>query len=337
MNAARSLVGPELTRLRIGFAGIGVSLALGFVGYQLVTDATPFDALYMTVITISTVGFAETFELGDGGRVLTIGVILTGVVSLTIVAISSAELIVEGHLQKAVEGRRMERRIDALRGHVIVCGFGRVGVHVAEELADNDAAFIVVDNDPDKLAMIEEAGMLHVGGDATEEHVLDAAGLDHARAVVAAVNSDADNVLITLTVKGVAPATEVIARAKLDENESKLLRAGADRVIAPTTIGGRRIAQLLTRPVVAKFLDLLSTGAVDMMLEEIPVGENSDLAGGTLRDGAIRERWSCTVVAVRSGDELDSHPSADRSLSAGDVIVVMGAEESVARMRASYA
>lgn len=334
--AARSLVGPELTRLRIGLLGIAVALLFGFVGYQLVADASAFDALYMTVITISTVGFAETVDLGTGGRVLTMGVIVTGVVSLSIVAISSAEILLEGHLRRAVEGRRMERAIEALRGHVIVCGYGRVGVHVADELSENGADFVVVDNDPEKAVRLSAEGTLHIVGDATEEHVLEAAGLDRASAVVAAVNSDADNVLITLTAKGLSPGTEVIARTKLDENEGKLLRAGADRVIAPTTIGGRRIAQLLTRPVVADFLDLVSATGVDIYLEEVPVAASSDLADQTLRDAAIRERYNCTVVAVRTDGRLDVHPTPDQRLAVGDVVVVMGDDDAISEMRARY-
>ena len=337
MVSARALVGPELTRLRIGFVGIAISLTMGFVGYQLVSDAGPFDALYMTVITISTVGFAEIFEFGRAGRVLTMGIIFTGVVSLSIVAISAGEIIIEGHLRRAVEGRRMERTIARLRGHVIICGFGRVGIHVAEQLAEDGLDFVIVDTDTEKLARVDADGWLHVTGDATEEHVLEEAGLAHARAVVAAVNSDADNVLITLTAKGLTPDATVIARAKLDENEGKLLRAGADRVIAPTTIGGRRIAQLLTRPVVANFLDLVSTGGVDLQLEEVPVTAASDLVGKTLRDGAIRERHACTVVAVRSNGVLDAHPTPDHELREGDVIVVIGAEDAIASMRADYA
>jgi voltage-gated potassium channel len=290
----------------------------------------------MTVITISTVGIGEIIDLSTGGRVLTMGVILTGVVSLSIVAISSAEMLLEGHLRRAVEGRRMERAIEALRVHVIVCGYGRVGVHVDNELSQNDASFVVVDNDPEKATRLAAEGALHIVGDATEEHVLEAAGLEHATAVVAAVNSDADNVLITLTAKGLSPGTQVIARTKLDENEGKLLRAGADRVIAPTTIGGRRIAQLLTRPVVADFLDLVSATGVDIYLEEVPVAASSDLAGQTLRDAAIRERFNCTVVGVRTNGHLDVHPAADQRLAAGDVIVVMGDDDAISSMRAQY-
>lgn len=338
MKPTRSpIFGPELTRLRLGLAGIGLALTLGFVGYQVVADASPFDALFMTVITISTVGYEEHVVLDDAGRWLTMAVILTGVIGVSIAAVSIAELLFEGHFRRAIEGRRMQRAIEGLRNHVIVCGYGRVGVHVASELQENGTAFVVVDNDPEKLARLEQSGHLYVSGDATEEHVLEDAGLDAATAVVAAVNSDADNVLITLTAKGLSPGTQVIARTKADENEGKLRRAGADRVIAPTTIGGRRIAQLLTRPVVADFLDAVAAGGVDILLDEVPVRAGSDLADRTLREGEIRHRYRCTVVAVRSDEGLDTHPSPDRRLKPGDVIVVMGDDDAIEAMRRDYA
>jgi voltage-gated potassium channel len=203
-------------------------------------------------------------------------------------------------------------------------------------LANNGAPFVIVDNDPDRVAGMESVRYFFIDGDATEEHVLEAAGLDRARAVVAAVNSDADNVLITLTAKGLNPGVEVIARTKADENEGKLRRAGADRVIAPTTIGGRRIGQLLTRPVVADFLDRVAAGGVDILLDEVPVRGGTDLAGKTLRDVGIRQRYDCTVVAVRSGAEMDTHPDPDRRLIDGDVLVVMGDEDAIDRMRSDY-
>lgn len=328
--------GEELRRLRLGLFGLLVALSIGFVGYQLVEDASPFDALYLTMITVSTVGFGEVIELSTPGRIVTMAVILTGVASLSLAAVSAAEFVVEGHLQRAIQGRRMQRAIDDLRDHIIICGYGRVGVHVADALLQGGAKFVVVDDNPDRLADLIETGRLYVSGDATEEHVLEEAGLAKARAVVAAVNSDADNVLITLTAKGLFPDVEIIARVKVDENEGKLRRAGADRVIAPTTIGGRRIAQILTRPTVSDFLDQMQAGSVDILLDEVKVRKGSDLDGVTLRDAAIRQRYSCTVLAVRHGDQLDTHPSPDDPLHVGDVVVVMGAEEDVTRLRETY-
>ena len=175
-------------------------------------------------------------------------------------------------------------------------------------------------------------------GDATEEHVLQEAGIESARALVACVDSDASNVLVTLTARGLRHDLIIIARAKADENEPKLTRAGADRVIAPTTIGGRRIAQLLTRPVVADFLDALGPGGIEYTLEEVPVRAGGPLENNTLRAAEVPERWGCTVLAIRRARDgvLETHPALDASLAAGDVLVVLGSENDAAAMHAAF-
>lgn len=330
------LLGSEQRRVRIGLAGVAFTLLLGIFGYQVVADLDLIDAIYMTVITISTVGYGEVVPLDSAGRALTIVIILVGVLSVSFAAVSAAEFVLEGHLRRAIEGRRMTKSIDQLAGHVIVCGYGRVGVHVVAELQSSSAEVVVIDSDPEKVERLAAQQIRHVVGDASEEQVLAAAGLERASAVVAAVNGDADNVLITLTAKGIRPDVTVIARAKLDENERKLKRAGADRVVAPTTIGGIRIAHVLTRPTVADFLDRMAGGAVDVLLEEIPIREGADLAGVLLRDAQIRERFGGTVVAVSGSGGLVPSPAADTMLAPGDVLLVLGPEDAMHLMREHY-
>lgn len=322
-------------RFRIALTIYGFVILTGFVGYQVFERLTPLDALYMTVITVTTVGFREVEPLDVPGKIFTIFLIVAGVVSATYAALSAAEYFIEGHFRREIERRRMERKIGGLSGHVIVCGFGRVGRHLVRELDRERQDFAVVDNDPRKIEELRQLGHLIIAGDATAEHVLEDAGLRRARALVAAVNSDADNVLITLTAKGLNPHLTVIGRAKADENEAKLRRAGADRVIAPTTIGGHRIAQLLTRPVVTDFLDALGPGGIEYTLEEVPVVGGGPLEGHSLRDAAIRERYGCSVLAVWHPDRhgIDLHPAVEYVLQPGDVLVVLGSEVDVAAMR----
>lgn len=329
---------PELRRLQFAAAAFVVVVVSGVIGYQLVEGLGPLDALYMTVITITTVGFRELVEPSTAGKLLTMALIVAGVGSASYGALTAAEFVVEGHLRNYVERRRMRREIERLDGHVIVCGFGRVGRHLASQLARDGMPFVVVDTRPEIARELEELRFPHLVGDATAEHVLEEAGLARASVLVAGVTSDADNVLVTLTAKGLAPDLTVIARVKADENERKLRRAGADRVISPSTIGGRRIAQILTRPIVAEWLDGISDGGVDYTLEEIPVRPGSELDGNTLRGAELRERFGCTVVAIRPAAEadLDTHPSADRRLESGDVLVVMGSEADVTGMRDRY-
>jgi voltage-gated potassium channel len=329
---------PELRRLRVA-AGLFLAVIFtGFLGYQVIEGISPLDALYMTLITVTTVGFGEVADFGLGGKILTIGLIVAGVGSATYAAVTAMEFVVEGHLKRYLERRRMHRELDELQDHVIVCGFGRVGRHLADQLAAEGDRFVVVESDDVKVTVLDELGYKHVRGDATEEVTLHAAGLERCRALVACVNSDADNVLITLTAKGLSPDTNVIARSKAEENEAKLRRAGADRVIAPATIGGRRIAQILTRPVVADFLDGTGLGSVDYSLEEVPVRDGSMLATCTLREAGVRERFGCTVLGIRKADsgQLVKHPQAEDRLEAGDVLVVMGSETDVSRMREQF-
>lgn len=326
-------------RVRMALTAYLLVLLIGVFGYQVLQNVSFLDALYMTIITVTTVGFREVVEPDGIGKVFTILLIVGGVASATYAAFSLGEFVVEGHFRRIIERRRMERKIADLDQHVIVCGFGRVGRHLAAELLREGVPFVVVDDNDEKIEEVESLDYLFVNGDATEEHVLEEAGLDAASAVVACVNTDADNVLITLTAKGMRPPLTVVARVKADENEAKLLRAGADRVIAPSTIGGKRIAQLLTRPVVADFLELVgAAGGLEYSFEEVPVKEGSELDGSTLREAAIRERFGCTVLGIRHTDQekVDTHPSAETELQAGDVLIVIGSEEDVAGMRARF-
>ncbi|MDX1658182.1 MAG: potassium channel protein [Nitriliruptorales bacterium] len=335
---SRTAPPPELRRLRIAVVGFFTVLLIGFFGYQLIEGVSPLDSLYMTIITVTTVGFREIVEPSTAGKVLTIGLIAAGVGSASYAAVTAAEFVVEGHLGRFIERRRMQREIAELDRHVVICGFGRVGRHLADALADDGAPFVVIENDPGKLAELEALEYHHVEGDATQEQVMHDAGIERARAVAAAVHGDADNVLVTLTAKGLNPGAVMIARAKADETEEKLRRAGADRVILPATIGGKRIAQILTRPVVADFLDGIGAGATDYTLEEVPIEVGSELAGETLREAAIRDRYGCSVLAIRhgEGDRLDTHPSADTVLEPGDVIVVVGSDDEVVAMRRRF-
>lgn len=322
-------------RLRIA-AGVAVAvLVVGVVGYRLLEGLSLVDALYMTVITVTTVGFREVTAPGTAGKLFTIGLILAGVASASYAAVTAAEFVVEGHLRRIIERRRMDRRIAALRGHVIVCGYGRVGRHLVDELGREGMEFVVVDHATGKVQEAAANGFHYVEGDATEEDVLAEAGLAHARAAVACVNADADNALIALTAKGLRPDLLVVGRVKADENEAKLRRAGADRVIAPTAIGGRRIAQLITRPVVSDFFDALGGSAIEYSVEEVPVAADGPLVGHTLRQAAVRERYGCSVLAIRHVEDgtIDTHPDADAMLHAGDVLVVMGTQHDIAAIR----
>ena len=262
-------------------------------------------------------------------------VIILGVGSITFMLVSGLDFVLEGHLEDLLGRRRMDRDLARLNNHTIVCGFGQVGRHVALSLIDDGEPAVVVDVDAGRVESARAQELLAVEGDAAQEDTLARVGIASARAVVACVHDDADNVLISLTAKGLNPGTFVIARIKRDENEAKVRRAGADRVIAPAAIGGRRIATLVTRPGVVDFLDVVTHGTEeDLVLEEVVVLAGGPLVGWSLRQLQMRQRHGLTVLAVQSGGRsTNTHPHPDTRLSAGDVPVVIASRKALTELR----
>jgi voltage-gated potassium channel len=310
-------------------------LVFGTLGYMLLGDATVLDALYMTVITVAAVGYSESIQLEGSARLFTLLVILLGVGSITFAVVSALDFVLEGHLEDLLGRRRMDRELARLEHHTIICGFGQVGRHVAIHLADQQSPLVVVDVDDERAEAARSYDMLAIEGDATQEDVLQRAGIDTARAVIACAEQDADNVLICLTAKGLNSDAFVVARIKRDENEPKVRRAGADRVIAPAAIGGRRIAALVTRPGVVDFLDVLTRGTdEDLVLEELVVLPDSALDGRSLRELELRERHGITVLAVQAEGRLtNTRPEPDTVVHAGDLLVVLAGRDALDHLR----
>lgn len=230
----------------------------------------------------------------------------------------------------------MYKVIDELDDHVVVCGYGRTGRQVVDRLAREGFQYVVVEHDARKASVLEATGAPHVIGDATIDATLSEAGIARARAVVAAVHADADNVMIALSARGLAPAATVLARSRTVENEVKLHRAGADHVVTPASIGGSRIAQLLARPTIAAFLDRLGDDGTDFTLEEVRV--RRELDGQSLGSAELPERFGCTVLAIQHRDgTLEVQPSRDAVLHVGDMLIVMGGEEDVTLLRGGKA
>ena len=321
-------------RRRLAWAvGLGAGvLAVGTCGYLLIEHWSFLDALYMTVITVGTVGFTEVHPLSSAGRVFTIFLIFAGIGVLGFAFSQLIEFVVEGHLTDILEVRRMEKRLATLQNHTIVAGLGRVGSVVAQALADERAPFVVVDADADAVDLAREAGWLLVHGDATQEEVLLAAGVMRASSIVTALSGDAENLYVTITARSLNPSIFIVARASHESTEPKLKTAGANRVITPNVIGGRRMASMVLHPTVADYLDLV-TGAhgVEFRLQEVELTEGSSYAGRSLSDAGLRETTGAQVVAIVNPDgTVDANPMAATVMRVGQRLVVVGSVDQVA-------
>lgn len=311
-------------------------LGAGTLGYTWIEKWSPLDSLYMTLITIATIGYGETHPLSDGGRVFTILLILT---SLGIAAYSFtkvAQFVIEGEFHHFIRGRRMDKRIAELSGHVILCGGGSTGRCVAEELIKTRRPFVVIERDPELLEHTRRLGDFpFVQGDATEDETLKMAGVDRAVGLIAGLPEDKDNVFVVLTARSLNPRLRIVSRVSEEENADKLKKAGADEVVSPTAIGGLRLASVMIRPQAVGFLDqMLRTAGGAIRVEEAEVGAGSGLAGRTLKDANIGRTTGMLVMAIKpKGGGYHFNPVADTAVQAGDVLIVMGTPEQLATLR----
>lgn len=317
--------------------GISLSLAIligGTVGYCLLEGWSLFDSLYMTIITVTTVGFGEVRPLSPLGRSFTIILLLFGVGIILYLMTTMTQMVVEGKIREALGRRSVQKHIRAMRGHFIICGYGRIGSQVAHMLRENGIQTVIVDSSEKVRSRLTEANQDFIFGSATEDESLMDAGIDRARGLVASVSSDADNVFITLTAKGMNPDLFVIARATEPGSEIKLKRAGADKVVSPYFIGARRIAQMVIRPTVADFVDLtFHSSDMALRMEELKVGPNAELAGVTLMDSGIRKNLDVIVLAVKKANGgMIFNPPAHTVVEAGDTLVTMGPRDSMNKL-----
>jgi voltage-gated potassium channel len=304
-----------------GLVMLGVTVA-GTAAYTIL-GLSPLDALYQTVTTISTVGFREYGKPTVAWKLTTVVLILVGVgVALYTLGLF-LETLVEGQLTDRLERRRAARRIAAMEGHVIVCGWGRVGRTIADHLRGAGSEVVVVDNDPERVAT---ATVPTIEGDATDDDVLRHAGIERAGTLIAALATDADNLYVTLSARALRPDLFIVARARLEAAEPKLSQAGANRVVNPQKIGGARMAALATQPSVADFLDVvMHDGSLEFRLAEVGLSSGSPLVGRTLRDTQLRDRTGALILALRDGGgTFLTNPSADVELRSDHLLIAIG-------------
>lgn len=311
-------------RMWIALLMLGVVLGGGTLGYWVI-GLSLLEAFYQTVTIVSTVGFSELFPHRTGPLVFTIVLILVGVGTVVYALGVLLEAVIEGDLFDIWGRHRMEKRINQLDNHVIVCGFGRVGRSIARHLSAGNDRFVIVDEDAQRL---DGTGYLTIAGDATDDDILRQAGIERARALVAATSTDTVNVYLSLSGRALRPDLFIVARARDTESESKLFRAGANRVINPQAIGGTRVAAMLMQPHVSEFLDVVTHGdEIEFRLGEVTLGRGSSLAGRSLREARLREDTGALVLAIRGVDgQFQTNPGPDTLISDGDVLIAIGTE-----------
>lgn len=304
-----------------------VITVFGTVGYMLIEDEwTVIDALYMTLITLTTVGFGEVNPLSDGGRVFTIVLLLAGGGGVAYGATIIGEYLVTISITGLARERRMKKMISEINNHYIVCGYGRVGQNAAEFMQQSTSRpVVVIDAREERLADLRDEGGLYILGDATDDDVLFEAGVDRAKGLLVCTGDDANNLFVVLSSRAINPELNIVARATNPQNETKMLRAGASKVISPYRIGGHRMANLLVRPNVADFLDvvMLDSG-LELWMEELRIAPNSTLVGKTIIEADMRRQTGVTLVAVQRHGQNMVAPDGQLQLLAGDAVIVLG-------------
>ena len=321
-------------KLKVSLFFLLATITFGTVGYIVVEGMTPFDAFYMVLITISTVGFGEIKPLSEIGRGITLIIIISGISLLTYTLSQVATILVEGELRKILGRRKLEKQIAAMKDHYIICGYGRIGQIIVKELRAAKMPLVVVEQGAEGVAQLESDGVLYLAMDATSDDALVAAGLQNARGLVTAVSSDADNVFIALSAKGLRPDIFILARASDAKNERKLLRAGASRVVCPYDMGGRRMAEILNKPTVVDFIDqTMMRSDLGLQMEEAVISDSSELMGKTVMGSNLRQEFGVIIVAIkRRNGEMVFNPGPQEVFIAGDVIVVIGKRAELQRM-----
>lgn len=330
----RAFIRVMLEGAQIQIVGVGLMIItiIGTIGYILIEDWNAIDAFYMTVITLTTVGFGEVFILSAEGRIFTIILIMVGIGLITYGLSSAIEYVATGEVLRQLEERRTEEKLSAMKEHFIVVGFGRVGREVASAFAAEKIAFVIIDVRDEMIEQATERGYVCVCGSGTEDDTLREAGIERARGLVACAGSDATNVYAVLTARGLNEKLLIIARAIDDSSESKMIRAGANRVISPYALSGRRMANLAMRPHVVDFLDITSESSMlEQALEEVVVEEGSIIVNQTIGQVDLRRRTGANILALYlpNGEWL-SNPTTATLLEPGTRLILLGNRDQLA-------
>lgn len=323
------------THLKIVIVFAFFLILIGVLGYMGLEEYSFVDALYMTVITLSTVGFKEVKELSSIGRLFTTFLILLGVVGIAYTLRVMLEFILERKIGELWRLKRMKEKIENLNGHFIVCGYGSTGEEICFEFSNRGTPFVVIEKDPEAIKKLQSKGFFYVEGNAEENEVLLAAGIKKAKALLSALSSDAENVFVTLSAKSLNPDVIVAASSHEYQAEEKLRKAGADKVVSPHVIGGRRLAAVVTKPTVVDFLDtVVSAGNLELQMEEIRVGEGSEMIEKSLADANIRQKSGAIIIAIVDNNGIFKiNPAPADKISSKEILIALGTTAQLKKLR----
>lgn len=314
-------------------SALAAAIAVGTVGFHFIERHSLLDSLYVTVQTVTTVGYGDIPPKTAAGRAFALVFMLLSVSTAAYFLSTAAQSIIESELIATFGERRRSRKMSKLHNHFIICGAGRVGSQLIRQMQRADVTFVIIEKDPSKVNELSERGVMALLRDATREDSLREAGAEHAQGLAACLPEDADNVYVVLTARDINPKLHIVARATEEEAEQKLLRAGANRVVAPMIISGHRLAMALRKPVVGEFMDSLTANELGPEFEQVLVETMSPLAGQELRSAIRRPELDIVIVSIqRKGGELLFNPSLDTAIEGGDVLIVIGRTESLVKL-----
>jgi voltage-gated potassium channel len=321
-------------RLLINLVIFFAIVSSGLIGFMVIEGWNAFDALYMTITTLTTVGFMEVHPLSPGGRIFTMILILLGVGFILYFLGITTRMMVEGTIRDIYGRRKLEKKITHISGHYLVCGYGRIGRSVTQILRDKPLEVVVIEKDENYIPEFQEKNVTYVLGEATSEDILIRAGIERAKGLVAAASSDADNVYITLTARGLNPDLFILARAAEEASIKKLKRAGADQVVSPYELGARRMANTILRPAVVDFIEFaVHNRDLNLQMEELTVSSHSKIKDVTLFDSGIRKDHNLIVVAIRKKTgEMVFNPSSNTKIHEGDTLVALGDRDNLSQL-----
>jgi voltage-gated potassium channel len=333
MSISRSFLPRSLFRIRNALIALAIALVFGTFGFKLIEGWSLGDSLYVTVQTLTTVGYGDLPPRTLAGRGFAIVIMLIGVGGVALAASTIVQSVVQSELVSTFGQRRQSKKMSKLHDHYIICGSGRVGSHLVRDLQRADVELVIVENDGARAAEFSQKGFSVLVGDATLEETLREAGVERARGLAACLPEDADNVYVVLTARDLNPRLHIVARAAEEQAEAKLVRAGANHVVAPTIIGGHRMAVSLIKPAVGEFFDSITGSKLGLAFEQVLIQNDSPLVGRVLRETPIRAELDIVIISIRrSNGEMVFNPAAQTIIEAGDILIAIGQMEALTRL-----